>query len=116
MPPIEISPTSSQHDSPISSWWTAGKNRLMPTKEPLTTAQQVIQETEEKEKREKEAKIVEKERKHSTDWPAVPWNKFNDPTLFSLVTPPKLSPKGVLLSAFAVPDAWGSKPSIQSPA
>ncbi|KAI0274524.1 hypothetical protein BGY98DRAFT_1178355 [Russula aff. rugulosa BPL654] len=57
----------------------AAKNRLTPTKEPLITAQQVNQETKEKEKREKEFKKVEKERKSSADWPAVPENKFNNP-------------------------------------
>ncbi len=114
MPSIEISPTSSQRDSSISSWWTAAKSRLAPAKEPLIAARQVIQETKEKEKHGKEAKIVEKERRRSTDWPAVPENKFNDLTLLSLVTPLKLSPKGVALCS-AVPNAWGSKPSIQSP-
>jgi hypothetical protein len=49
MPPIENpSPTPSQRDSAVSSWWNAAKNRLTPTKEPLTAAQQVIQETKEK--------------------------------------------------------------------
>jgi hypothetical protein len=37
---------------------------------------------------------VEKERKRPADWPAVPENKFNNPTLLSLVTPPNPSPKG----------------------
>ena len=101
MPPMENpSPTTSQRDSPVSSWWNAAKNRLTHTKEPLTAAQQVIQETKEKEKREKkEAKKVEKERKRSSDWPAIPDNKFNNPTLLSLVTPPKPSPNSASLSA-----------------
>jgi hypothetical protein len=94
------SPSSSQRDGAVSSWWNAAKNRLTPTKEPLTAAQQVIQEAKEKEKREKkEAKKVEKERKRSVDWPAVPENKFSNPTLLSLVTPPKPSQKGASLSA-----------------
>ena len=101
MPSFETpSPTLSQRDSPISSWWSAAKNRLTPTKEPLTAAQQVIQDTKEKEKREKkEAKKVEKDRKRSVDWPAVPENKFTNPTLLSLATPPKPSSKGSSLSA-----------------
>ena len=101
MPPMEHpSPTPSQRDGAVSSWWSAAKNRLTPTKEPLTAAQQVIQETKEKEKREKkDAKRVEKERKRSADWPAVPENKFNNPTLLSLVTPPKPSPNSTSLSA-----------------
>ena len=101
MPPMENpSPTASQRDSAVSSWWNAAKNRLTPTKEPLTAAQQVVQETKEKQKRDKkEAKKVERERKRSSDWPAVPENKFNNPTLLSLVTPPKPSPKSASLSA-----------------
>ena len=101
MPPAENppSPSPSPRDGGVS-WWNAAKNRLTPTKEPLTAAQQVIQETKEKEKREKkEAKKVEKERKRSADWPAVPENKFTNPTLLSLVTPPKPTPKGASLSA-----------------
>ncbi len=111
MPPTENppspSPSPSQRDGAVSSWWSAAKNRLTPTKEPLTAAQQVIQEAKEKEKREKkEAKKVEKERKRSADWPAVPESKFNNPTLLSLVTHPaaltpgfKPSSQGESLSA-----------------
>ncbi|KAI0283611.1 hypothetical protein BGY98DRAFT_1093713 [Russula aff. rugulosa BPL654] len=59
----------SQHDSGVSSWWNAAKNRLTLTKEPLATAQQT-----------------------------GPKDKFSNPTLLS-VTPPKPSPKGASLSA-----------------
>ncbi|KAF8495475.1 hypothetical protein F5888DRAFT_1890539 [Russula emetica] len=113
MPPMENpSPTPSQRDSAVSSWWNAAKNRLTLTKEPLTAAQQVIQETKEKEKRErKEAKKVEKERKCSADWPAVPENKFNNPTLLSLITPPK-PPRQRARLCSAISDAWGSRPSF----
>ena len=91
IPPTE-SPSPSQRDSGVSLWWNAAKNRLTPTKEPLTTAQQVIQEAKGKEKHEKkEAKNVEKERKRSADWPAVPENKFNNSTLLGLVA--LLSPR-----------------------
>ena len=97
MPSFEIpSPTPSQRENGVSSWWSAAKNRLTPTKEPLTAAQQVIQEAKEKEKREK--KEAKKDRKRSSDWPAVPENKYTNPTLLSLVTPPKPS-KGASLSA-----------------
>jgi hypothetical protein len=100
MPSFENpSPTPSQRENGVSSWWSAAKNRLTPTKEPLTAAQQVIQETKEKEKREKkEAKKGEKDRKRSSDWPAVPENKYTNPTLLSLATPPKPS-TGASLSA-----------------
>jgi hypothetical protein len=118
MPPMENpSPTSSQRDGAVSSWWNAAKNRLTPTKEPLTAAQQVIQEAKEKEKREKkEAKKVVKERKRSADWPAVPENKFSNPTLLSLATPPKPPPTGASLSAppSPTPGAQGLPSSLPS--
>ncbi|KAI0274522.1 hypothetical protein BGY98DRAFT_1188460 [Russula aff. rugulosa BPL654] len=72
-------PLPSQRDSGVSSCWNAAKNCLTPTKEPLIAAQQVVQETKEKVNREKEFKKVEKERKSSADWSAVPENKFNNP-------------------------------------
>jgi hypothetical protein len=106
------SPTLSQSESGgMSSWWTAAKNRLTPTKEPLTAAQQVIQEAKDKEKREKkEAKKTEKDRKRSADWPTTPENKFNNPTLLSLATPPKPSPNYTSQSAPSSPT-----PSIHPP-
>jgi hypothetical protein len=98
------SPTPSQRDNSASSWWSAAKNRLTPTKEPLTAAQQVIQETKDKEKREKkEAKKAEKDRKRSADWPAASESKYNNPALLSLATPPKPSPKYTSLSAPSSP-------------
>ena len=105
VPPFENpSPTLSQREGGVSSWWSSTKNRLTPTKEPLTAAQQVIQETKEKEKREKkEAKKAEKERKRSSDWPTTPENKFSNPTLLSLATPPKPSPKHASYSAPSSP-------------
>ncbi|KAI9507111.1 hypothetical protein F5148DRAFT_1015458 [Russula earlei] len=94
------SPTPSQRDSGVASWWSAAKSRLTPTKEPLTAAQQVIQETKEREKREKkDAKKAEKDRKRSADWPTTPESKHANPTLLSLATPPKASPKHTPLSA-----------------
>ncbi|KAH9034363.1 hypothetical protein EDB83DRAFT_2678127 [Lactarius deliciosus] len=60
------SPTPSQRENGITSWWSVAKNRLTPTKEPLTAAQQVIQEAKEKEKRgKKDAKKAEKDKKRS---------------------------------------------------
>ena len=121
MPPTDPpspSPSSSQRDNGVSSWWNAAKNRLTPTKEPLTAAQQVIQDAKEKEKREKkESKKMEKGRKHSADWPAVPENKLNNPTLLSLVTPPKPSQKGASLSAppSPTPGAPSSLPPSLAP-
>ncbi|KAI0062480.1 hypothetical protein BV25DRAFT_1825481 [Artomyces pyxidatus] len=91
MPPMDASPSASQKDG-ITSWWSAAKNRLTPTKEPLTPAQQVVQEAKEKEKKEKkEARKADKKR--SGEWPASPERKFNDPTFLSLATPPGPSPR-----------------------
>jgi hypothetical protein len=103
MPSFETpSPTPSQRENGVSSWWSAAKNRLTPTKEPLTAAQQVIQDTKEKEKRDKkEAKKADKRR--SGDWPSTPENKYNNPTLLSLASPPKPSPMHAASSAPSSP-------------
>ncbi|KAI0293637.1 hypothetical protein B0F90DRAFT_1762074 [Multifurca ochricompacta] len=105
MPSFENpSPTPSQRESGVSSWWSVAKNRLTPTKEPLTAAQQVIQEAKEKERRgKKEAKKAEKDKKRSGEWPASPENKYNNPTLLSLTTPPKPSPNHSAPSAPSSP-------------
>ncbi|KAH9997035.1 hypothetical protein BJV77DRAFT_985212, partial [Russula vinacea] len=101
MPSFEIpSPTPSQREN---------GNRLTPTKEPLTAAQQVIQEAKEKEKREK--KEAKKDRKRSSDWPAVPENKYTNPTLLSLVTPPKPSKGALAPSPLRTPDSRNPSPS-----
>ena len=70
---------STSHKEP--SWWTAAKNRLTPTKEPLTPAQQVIQETKAREKEKKLLKGKEKE------WPASSQSKYNDPAFLNLTIP-----------------------------
>jgi hypothetical protein len=83
------SPTPSQHNNGIFSWWSATKNCLTLTKEPLTAPQQVIQETKDKEKcKKKGVKKAEKDRKRSADWPAASESKYNNPSLLSLATPP----------------------------
>ena len=116
MPSFETpSPTPSQRENGISSWWSAAKNRLTPTKEPLTAAQQVIQETKEKEKREKkDAKKTDKDKRRSGDWPTTPENKYNNPTLLSLASPPKPSPMHAASSAPSspTPGSQGLPPSL----
>ncbi|KAF8265667.1 hypothetical protein EI94DRAFT_1685323 [Lactarius quietus] len=94
MPSFETpSPTASQRESGITSWWSAAKNRLTPTKEPLTAAQQVIQEAKEKEKREKkEAKKSDKDKRRSGEWPSTPENKFTNPAFLNLASPSRPSP------------------------
>ncbi|KAJ7638916.1 hypothetical protein FB45DRAFT_904258 [Roridomyces roridus] len=74
------SPSSSQKEA---GWWAAAKNRLTPNKE-LTPAQQVIQETKARDKAEKKnGKGKEKE------WPANSQAKYSNPSLTSLVPPPR---------------------------
>ncbi|EED81336.1 predicted protein [Postia placenta Mad-698-R] len=82
MPATPPSP-SSQNDG--SSWWSAAKNKLTPTKDPLTPAQQVILEAKAREKeQEKEKKRSSKLKQKSKEWPSVPENKFEDPSFITL--------------------------------
>lgn len=82
MPATPPSP-SSQKDG--SSWWSAAKNKLTPTKDPLTPAQQVILEAKAREKeQEKEKKRSSKLKQKSKEWPSVPENKFEDPSFITL--------------------------------
>ena len=78
------SPSNSQKES---SWWSAAKNKLTPTKEPLTPAQQVIIDAKARDK--KGGKGKEKE------WPSNAQGKFNDPAFTNLnipVAPPQRRP------------------------
>jgi hypothetical protein len=91
------SPSSSQKESP--SWWTAAKTRLTPTKdkEPLTPAQQVIQETKAREKQDKKGKGKEKEKdtEKEKEWPSNTERKYSDPAFLNLnvpVPPPQRKP------------------------
>ncbi|KAG1740536.1 uncharacterized protein EDB91DRAFT_1028366, partial [Suillus paluster] len=81
--PNPPSPAHSQKESG-PSWWTAAKARLTPTKdkEPLTPAQQVIEETKAREKDTKNTKGKEKE------WPASSASKYTSPAYLNLKIPP----------------------------
>ncbi|KAG2340413.1 hypothetical protein BDR05DRAFT_915919 [Suillus weaverae] len=81
--PNPPSPAHSQKDS-SPSWWTAAKARLTPTKEkePLTPAQQVIEETKAREKETKSAKGKDNE------WPASSTSKYTNPAYLNLKIPP----------------------------
>lgn len=81
--PNPPSPAHSQKDS-SPSWWTAAKARLTPTKdkEPLTPAQQVIEETKAREKDTKNSKGKDKE------WPASSTSKYTNPAYLNLKIPP----------------------------
>lgn len=81
--PNPPSPAHSQKDG-SPSWWTAAKARLTPTKdkEPLTPAQQVIEETKAREKETKSAKGKDNE------WPASSSSKYTNPAYLNLKIPP----------------------------
>lgn len=75
------SPSPSQKEKE-GGWFTAVKNKLTPSKEPLTPAQQLIQETKAKEK---EQKKKGKEKEKSSDWPSVPSGGTVDPAFANLL-------------------------------
>jgi len=90
-PSTTPSPSASQRDS--GGWWMAAKNKLTPTKDPLTPAQQIIQETKSREKeKEKERKAQKKERRSKSkdsegEWPSSPERKYADPAYMKLNVP-----------------------------
>ena len=93
--PDPPSPVGSQKDT---SWWQAAKNRLTPTKEPLTPAQQVIQDAKVRDKEQKKlikAKEKENQKAKENEWPAKPDSKYTDPSFTNLnipVAPPSRKP------------------------
>ncbi|KAI0089430.1 hypothetical protein BDY19DRAFT_1088516 [Irpex rosettiformis] len=107
IPPSTPSPSSSPKEGP--RWLSTVKNKLTPTKEPLTPAQQIIHETKVRDKEmEKEEKKLDKERKEaekemkkqlkkqakqkSGEWPSSPEGKFSDPAFKQLAQPQPLQP------------------------
>ena len=87
------SPSNSQKES---SWWSAAKNKLTPTKEPLTPAQQIIIDAKARDKEKKGSKGKGKE------WPSNAQSKFNDPAFANLnipVAPPQRRPVSSLQSS-----------------
>lgn len=96
-PPLVRSQTTPNPPSPSGSqkeglsWWNAAKNKLTPTKEALTPAQQLIQEVKTKDKYDK--KLTKGRTKSTEEWPASPDTKFSDPAFQNLGvprTPPRL--------------------------
>jgi hypothetical protein len=97
--PIPSRPQSTTTPSPSASqkeangWWAAAKNKLTPTRDPLTPAQQVVQETKSREKeKEKERKAQKKGGRNKSkdsekEWPASPERKYSDPTYMKLNIP-----------------------------
>ncbi|TFY83160.1 hypothetical protein EWM64_g852 [Hericium alpestre] len=91
LPADSSSPKTPQKEKEGPSWWIAAKNRLTPTKEPLTPAQQIIQEAKEKEKQEKKAakrdRPRSKSRERTPEWPSSAEKKFADPAFLNLAIP-----------------------------
>ncbi|KAI0752653.1 hypothetical protein C8Q80DRAFT_1267172 [Daedaleopsis nitida] len=84
MPATPPSPSSSQKEG---GWWSLAKQKLTPTKDPLTPAQQIIQETKARDKEmvkeQKKIQKIEKKQK-SKEWPTTPEGKFEDPAFITL--------------------------------
>ena len=102
-PPPVRSQTLPNPPSPVGSqkdvkWWQAAKNKLTPSKEPLTPAQQIIQDSKARDKEQKKiTKVREKEvqRAQENEWPAKPESKYADPAFANLqlpVAPPTRKP------------------------
>lgn len=97
--PVPSRPQSTQQPSPSASqkesagWWAAARNKLTPTKDPLTPAQQIIQEAKSREKeKEKERKTQRKDKRNKSkdsdkEWPASPERKYSDPSYMNLNVP-----------------------------
>lgn len=93
-PRSQTMPNPSGPPSPSSQkegggWWAAAKNKLTPTKEkePLTPAQQVIQETKAREKEiRKNAKGREKE------WQTIVDDRYSNPSLLNTPAPVQRKP------------------------
>ncbi|KDQ56575.1 hypothetical protein JAAARDRAFT_36058 [Jaapia argillacea MUCL 33604] len=130
MPPGPPSPATSQKEG--GGWWSAAKNKLTPTKDPLTPAQQVVLETKAREKETRKVLVKGKEKAKSQEWPANPQNKFNDPAFLNLgapvmplpsrpvsaapLTPPRPIPLDAPPSLTASPSQAGSSsPSREAP-
>jgi hypothetical protein len=95
MPPPSSSPTPSTSST---SWWSAAKNKLTPTKD-LTPAQQVILDVKrtEKEREKAEKEYLKKSNKGSMppkdpttteEWPAAGETKYTDPAFLNLTPNP----------------------------
>ncbi|GBE89780.1 predicted protein [Sparassis crispa] len=107
MPATPPSPSSSQKDA---SWWYLAKTKLTPTKEPLTPAQQIIQETKAREKElEKDKKKTEKMKQKSKEWPSSGDGRLDGPSFVqpglatAPVTPPRAIPPRPISAASSSP-------------
>jgi hypothetical protein len=82
--PNPPSPSPSQKEGG-SSWWALAKNKLTPTREPLTPAQEIIRDAKARDKEQRKVangKGKEKEK----EWPAIPGSR--DSAFLGLNIPP----------------------------
>lgn len=107
--PPSPSPSSQKDKDGAPSWWIAAKNRLTPTKdkEPLTPAQQVIQDAKLREKDRRNSKGKEKE----AEWPVNPQGKYTDPAFLTLNIPSTPPPRR---AGHTTPSPTPSRPSLSN--
>ncbi|CCM05483.1 uncharacterized protein FIBRA_07704 [Fibroporia radiculosa] len=109
MPVTPPSPHFSQKESPQKEggWWSMAKSRLTPTKEPkepLTPAQQIIQETKTREKeQEKEKKKSSKMKQKSKEWSPAPETQFEEPSFIKSSLAAPTTPSRPVSSALSSP-------------
>ena len=85
--PNPLSRSNSRKESGgATSWWSAVKSRLTPTKDPPTPAQQIILDAKVRDKdNKKNAKGKEKQKEK--EWPANSQGKFTDPAFVNINIP-----------------------------
>ena len=105
---IASNPSSPSNSQKESSWWSAAKSKLTPTKEILTPAQQVIMDAKARDKGKTQgSKVREKE------WPSNVQSKFNDPAFLNLNVPVNLPQRRPISSPPSSPTP--SRPSLTMP-
>jgi hypothetical protein len=116
--PPTPSPTASQKER--AGWWAVTKSKLTPTKEPLTPAQQVVQETKAREKerqKEKRSASKGKDKERDKEWPTSSEHKYSDPAFLNLaMLPDGGPPRAISASPSSSPTpARYSNPSSLAP-
>ena len=107
------SPSNSQKESGgATSWWSAAKSRLTPTKDLPTPAQQIILDAKARDKdNKKNAKGKEKEKEK--EWPANAQGKFSDPAFVNLNIP-TTPVRRVLVPSSSPSSPTPSRPSLSN--
>lgn len=117
--PPSPSQSHKDKDKDGSSWWTAAKNRLTPTKD-LTPAQQIVQETKTREKESKKGKRKEKEKEEPrySDPAALVPPQYRRPVTGSPTSPTPSRPTGLNMAPNLTPSpmrSGESSPSREAP-